>query len=311
MKHPKPIVVISKCIEFSKCRYNGSMVISHAVQHLKKHVKFVTVCPEQEIGLKTPRHTLRIVKSKGKKRLYQPDTKKDFTKKMQDFTRKYLSNLDVDGFILKYRSPSCGPKQVKVYNGLGKNVKITKGNGFFGGEVLKKFSNLAIEDEGRLRNFIIREHFLTKLFTLARFRKAKKSVKKLKAFHDTHRLLLMAHSQARLKILDKLAEKGDLREYENELKKALENTPKFTSIINVLYNAFGEVSHGLSAKEKKFFLKTVEEYRNGKTPLSTAIHLLKTHAIRFDKKHLLEQVFLEPFPPELAEITDSGKGRDL
>jgi uncharacterized protein YbbK (DUF523 family)/uncharacterized protein YbgA (DUF1722 family) len=311
MKHPRPVVVISKCIEFDKCRYNGSMVISHAVDHLKKHVKFITVCPEQEIGLKTPRSTLRIVKIKGKKRLYQPATKKDFTKKMQDFTRKYLSKLDVDGFILKYRSPSCGPKHVKVYNGLGKNAKITNGNGFFGGEALKKYNGLAIEDEGRLRNFTIREHFLIKLFTLARFRQAKKSVKKLKEFHDTHRLLLMANSQARLRTLDKLAEKGNLKLYETELKKALENTPRFTSIINVLYNAFGEVSHGLSAKEKKFFLKTVEEYRNGKTPLSTAIHLLKTHAIRFNKKHLLDQAFLEPYPPKLVEITDSGKGRDL
>ena len=52
---------------------------------------------------------------------------------------------------------------------------MERGNGFFGGAILEKFSYLAVEDEGRLTNFRIREHFLTSIYTFACFRKVKSS----------------------------------------------------------------------------------------------------------------------------------------
>ena len=44
------------------------------------------------------------------------------------------------------------------------------GPGLFAAAVLDRFGHLAVEDEGRLRNHRIREHFLTRLFALARLR---------------------------------------------------------------------------------------------------------------------------------------------
>jgi len=53
---------------------------------------------------------------------------------------------EVDGFLLKSRSPSCGLKDTKVY-GEGKQIPITgKAAGFFGGAVLERFGHLAVED---------------------------------------------------------------------------------------------------------------------------------------------------------------------
>jgi hypothetical protein len=40
----------------------------------------------------------------------------------------------------------------------------------FGGTVLERFQGFPVEDEGRIRNFKIREHFLTRIFTFARLR---------------------------------------------------------------------------------------------------------------------------------------------
>ena len=60
-------------------------------------------------------------------------------------------------------------KDVRIYASAEKSAAIGKTSGFFGGAVIEKFGGLAIEDEGRLRSLRIREHFLTKLFTLARF----------------------------------------------------------------------------------------------------------------------------------------------
>ena len=39
-------------------------------------------------------------------------------------------------------------------------------------------------------------------------------------------------------------------------------------------------------------------------------HLLYSWAIRFEERHLLNQRFFDPFPQELAKITDAGRVRD-
>jgi len=69
--------------------------------------------------------------------------------------------------------------------------------------VIKSFPDLAIEDEGRLRNFNIREHFLTKLYALASFRKVRYAgdISDFIQFHKINKFLLMAHSQKQTKIL--------------------------------------------------------------------------------------------------------------
>ncbi|NIK29547.1 uncharacterized protein YbgA (DUF1722 family) [Thalassobacillus devorans] len=44
-------------------------------------------------------------------------------------------------------------------------------------------------------------------------------------------------------------------------------------------------------------------------PLSTVLAILKAWTIRFDQKYLKRQTYFEPYPLELVEISDSGKGR--
>ena len=38
---PKPRIVISKCIGFDPCRYNGEIVQDKFVAHLEPHLEFV------------------------------------------------------------------------------------------------------------------------------------------------------------------------------------------------------------------------------------------------------------------------------
>ena len=123
---------------------------------------------------------------------------------MRDFSTHFLSSLsEVDGFILKY--PLAFLRH-EGYQGLFRLRKCScsiKDAGFFGGAVVNSFPELAIEDEGRLRNFNIREHFLTKLYALASFREMENeaSVSDLIQFHTANKLLLAAHSQKESKIL--------------------------------------------------------------------------------------------------------------
>jgi uncharacterized protein YbgA (DUF1722 family) len=194
------------------------------------------------------------------------------------------------------------------------------GSGFFGGEVAARFRGKPIEDEGRLKNFTIRENYLMRVFTLARYRglRTEPSIRGLVDFHTRNKFMLMAFSQTRMRELGRMvANHRDFGErpeavvsrYGAELETLLDRVPRFTSIINVLMHMFGGFKTVLKPEEKRFFLNSIEEYRDERIPLSVLLHMLEAWAVGHDNRYLLEQTFLRPYPLELVEITDSGKGR--
>ncbi len=317
-----PRVVVSKCLEFASCRWNGMMVSSHEVRALKPVVEFIPVCPEVEVGLGVPRKPIRLVESDNTIRLVQTETGADISPQMANFTETFLDNLkDVDGFILKDRSPSCGSKDVKVYPSIGK-VSTLRGNenGFFGGPVVERFGHLAVENEGRLNNFTIREHFFTKLFMIADFKIVanEMKMKSLVNFHSRNKLLLMAYNQSVMREMGKVvanhhknAMNDVFNEYRGLIYRAFGKIPRYTSVINVLMHALGYFSKELSSGEKAYFLDTLEQFRSNRVPLSVCNGILKSWIVRFDEKYLKEQTFFEPYPEQLIEITDSGKGRGV
>jgi uncharacterized protein YbgA (DUF1722 family) len=100
------------------------------------------------------------------------------------------------------------------------------------------------------------------------------------------------------------------QQYQENLGLIFQRAPKYTSVINTLLHAFGGVSQGLSREEKKFFLNSIEEYRDERIPLSSLLHLIQSYAIRFNNTYLLNQVLFNPYPRSLSELSDSGKGRN-
>lgn len=317
---PKPKVVVSKCLEFEACRYSGDVISSEAVKKIAPYVEFIPVCPEVEIGLGTPRKAVRIVKENDEPRLVQPGTGKDVTEAMTSFTDDYLSGLgDVDGFILKSRSPTCGIRDIKIYGSQEKSPVQEKGKGFFGGPVQERFPGKAIEEEGRLRNFAIRDHFLIKIFTLASFRQVKQepSMKKLVAFHTSNKYLFMAYNQTKLKQLGRLVANQDRQPiedvfaaYEAELYQLLRRAAPYTNNINVCQHIMGYFSDELQHDEKEYFLEQLERYRERRIPLSNLTSILKAWVIRFSSDYLAGQTFFEPYPESLVEMLDSGKGKE-
>ena len=151
----KPIVVVSKCIEFEFCRWNGMIIKSPFVKLLKSYVDFRPVCAEMEIGLGTPRDPVRLVLENEDLKMIQPSTNRNLTSEMTNFSKDYLDSLGiVDGFILKSKSPSCGLFQTKHYSSIIKGSHVSqKGPGLFGKAVTSRFPDKAIETEGRLTNF--------------------------------------------------------------------------------------------------------------------------------------------------------------
>jgi uncharacterized protein YbgA (DUF1722 family)/uncharacterized protein YbbK (DUF523 family) len=316
----KPRIVVSKCLEFDKCRYDGQMIPVRFVRRLQKYVEFIPICPEVEIGLGIPRDPIKLIDAGDEVKLFQPATNRDLTKPMKSFSSTFLSSLkNIDGFILKLGSPSCGVHNVKIYHSETNPTAKSKGSGMFAAEVMKQYGALAIEDEGRLTNFRVREHFLTKIFIFALFRSVKdsKKVSVLVEFQTQNKFLIMAYSQKHMKKLGQIVAGTtkenfsiQVTEYEIVLRDAFKKNARYNSHINVLMHALGYFRNDLQANEKKYVLDMFQKYNNETIPLSAILSVFQSWIIKYDKEYLLNQSYFNPFPEELIEITDSGKGRN-
>lgn len=317
----RPRLVLSRCLELEKVRYNGEKIAYDFVRELEPFVDLVPVCPEVEIGLGVPRDPIRLIDGNDGVRLYQPSTGRDLTTEMEDFSESFLSSLPpVDGFLLKNRSPSCGISDVRLHTEQGNPSSSGKRPGMFGEAVIERFGDMAVEDEGRLRNFRIREHFLTKLFALAALRAVAEtgSMRDLIDFHARYKFVLMAYNQTRMRELGRLvANEGGTAfpnleaAYRGEFAAAMRTVPRYTSVINVLEHAAGYFKTSLGRREKAMFRRQLERYRKGQVPLAGPAAVIWSWVVREDQSYLEGQTFFHPYPDELMSVSDSGKGRRI
>jgi uncharacterized protein YbgA (DUF1722 family)/uncharacterized protein YbbK (DUF523 family) len=318
----KPVVVVSKCVEFEYCRWNGNIIKSPLVRILKSYVDFRPICAEVEISLGIPRDPVRLILEEEKIKMIQPSSNQDYTIKMINFAQNFLNSLEhVDGFILKSQSPSCGLFQTKYYQSAKKGApKLARGPGIFGRAVLNTFPTKAIETEGRLTNFRIREHWLIKLFILTDFHHLKRSLSKhsLIDFHTKNKFIFMAYNQQIMRELGKIVANPKklkfedlISDYEDKLNILLKKPPEHTAHINTLMHALGYFKKRLSHEEKSFFLDELEKYRVGWIPLFVLQNLLNSWITRFNENYLRNQSYFNPYPEELMnfDLRDTWRGR--
>jgi len=162
----------------------------------------------------------------------------------------------------------------------------------------------------------LREHFLSRIFTSASFRavRAEERLSALVRFHARNKLLLMAHSEMRMRRLGRIVANAArepvaavLARYEVELAPALAAPARMGAQVNVVMHALGQVSDRLGSAEKAQFLDSLNAFRASRLPLSALLELLRAWAARFGDRYLAEQTFLTPFPPELVRIEPAGK----
>ena len=308
MKFQKPKIIISKCLEFDACRYDGQLINNKYIKALKEFIDFIPVCPEVEIGLGIPRDPIKIIDNNGDIALYQDSTGKDYAKKMNAFSNQFINSLkSVDGFILKAASPSCAISTSKIYYDKKNKIPIGKGPGLFTSKVIKQFPNHPKEEEKRLNNVFLREHFFTSIFTIADYKNVN-SIDSLYKFHAKHKYLFMTYNQTLMRKMGKIAadNKGVLLNkiidnYYQYLLLMFKKRSRYTSNINTQMHIFGYFKNKISKEEKTFFLKTIEDYREQKITLSVVNNILYAWIIRFNDKYLKKQSYFNSFPKELIE----------
>ncbi|HEY3420498.1 MAG TPA: DUF523 and DUF1722 domain-containing protein [Methanomassiliicoccales archaeon] len=314
----RPRLVISKCIGLDACRYDGKMIESRLVNRMKGRVDLIPVCPETAIGLGVPREPIRLIALRNAERkLVQPSTGLDLTERSQRYCSSFLLGLDqVDGFLMKSRSPTCALRDAGLYlDEKSVSPLPQKGPGLLGEAVLARFSDLAVEDEVRLNDMGIAEHFLTKLYAFARFRELNQEKGALMQYQADNKLLLMAYGQNKMRLLGNIASNRDKRavedvfvQYRSLLGSMFENRPTRGGAVNVMMHAMGHYKDRLESQEKERFLEALRVYREEGKPLENCLSLMRSYNQRFGNEYLSRQTFFEPFPKELidASLADPG-----
>jgi len=301
----KPKILFSRCF-FEPVRYNGGVVIDEFIEKLKKYVEHFYLCPENEIGLGVPRFPIIIIQDNKEKRLIQKETGLDLTDKMINYIENITKQIDkIDGAVLKAKSPSCGVSSAKLYRD---GVVIGKTDGFFAESLTKAFPLLPLEDEGRLRDESIRNHFLTRVFALCEFRLLSKNPKEaeLVKFHTRYKYILMTYSQKHLKILGRIVADGKIplkekmSKYGEVFAEALTKKTTKGTHVNTIIHIFGHISKYLNQKERAHFLELVEKYRKNMIKRRVLVELLRSFACRLEEDYILIQKYLEPFPEDLS-----------
>ncbi|MCM8766785.1 MAG: DUF523 and DUF1722 domain-containing protein [Candidatus Omnitrophica bacterium] len=300
----RPKILLSRCF-LKPVRYNGQIVNDDFVNKLKNFVDILDLCPEVDIGLGIPREHIIIVKENNKKRLIQPKTGFDLTEKMLEYTKKIINSLfDIDGAILKAKSPCCGVSSSIIYEG---KLVFRKGNGFFAEGLKNKFPYLPIEDEGRLRNPEIRNHFLTRIFAFSELREliSNTEPKRLIQFHTYYKFLLLTYNQKIMRELGKIVADGNIKFeekikiYKDKFYNAFLRRPSIKRHLNTLYHLYGFFSKKLTEKERKHLLNLIKKFGEGRVSLKVITELIKSLAYRFENEYVLFQKYIEPYPEEL------------
>jgi uncharacterized protein YbbK (DUF523 family) len=167
----RPRVGISRCLLGDEVRYDGghkrdSLVLSS----LGSLVHWVPVCPEVEAGMSTPREPIQLVADENgvtvqsvRVRLLGVRSLTDWTASMAMFSAarvKELADEQLDGYIVKADSPSCGLHHVRVHRG----GEVTRsGRGLFAEALVRALPDLPVEDEERLRDPVVRESFVSRI----------------------------------------------------------------------------------------------------------------------------------------------------
>jgi uncharacterized protein YbgA (DUF1722 family)/uncharacterized protein YbbK (DUF523 family) len=302
---------ISSCLLGDQVRFDGGHKRDRFLTDtLGPFVEWVKVCPEVEIGLGTPRETLRLTRVDDAVRMITTRTHIDHTDAMDRWAKRRTAELaseDLCGYVLKKDSPSCGMERVKVYD--DNKAPDRSGRGLFAAALMRRFPNLPVEEEGRLSDPRLRENFIERVFAYRRLKDlfaGRWNAGALVRFHAAHKMTLLAHSTTAYRELGRLVAasgmmpKGALREaYETLFMSTMSRPATTARHINVLMHMAGHLKRCVAADSRHELLGSIEDYQRGLVPLVVPLTLLRHHARLHGIEYLAAQTYLDPHPREL------------
>lgn len=311
---PRPRLGVSSCLLGRNVRYDGGHKRNEfLLETLGACVDWISVCPEVDIGLGTPRPPIQLqVDGARGIRLVMPETREDLTDRMISYAERRVETLRTErlaGYVLKSRSPSCGLEQVLVHD--EKREASPVGIGMFAAVLSQNMPGLPIEEEERLDNPCVRENFITRIFSRARWlelEEAGPTLRDLTSFHARHKNLLMSRDPSAVGILDRLlGEAGDRRtdvselaaDYERRFSETLSQIPSREKHVEALQRMASNVAERIESEDRDELRGAIDGYRSGNMPLAVPVTVLRRLAQKNVLEDLADDVYLEPHPAEL------------
>jgi len=145
----KPLFAISSCLAGERVRYDRqAQGLGQQLDELKEKYQLLSLCPEMAIGLGVPRPAMQLREHKDAYHaviIDNPQT--DHTQALRDYARQVLKQYpELEGFILKQKSPSCGTGNTKLFDADG-HLQGRDGWGIFADELRKLKPTLIFLDE--------------------------------------------------------------------------------------------------------------------------------------------------------------------
>ncbi len=314
LSKPEPPIriAVSSCLLGKKVRFDGGHKLDRFItETLGRFFEWVQVCPEVEAGFGVPRETLRLEKQGESVRLLTTKSRLDLTSRMKSYAEarvEELSKEGISGYIFKSKSPSCGMEKVRICTAGSMPAKT--GRGIFADALMSRLPDLPAEEEGRLCDPRIRENWIQRVFAFYRLNRLWESrwtVRSLQAFHAEHKLTLMSHSPQGSRILGRLVGEARSiprhelrRRYQSEFMRVLSIIATTGKHGNVLQHAAGYLKRFLDPESRSEIQECIEDYRKGIVPLIVPLTLIRHHLRRLEIPYLAGQVYLNPYPKELA-----------
>jgi uncharacterized protein YbgA (DUF1722 family)/uncharacterized protein YbbK (DUF523 family) len=306
----RPRIGVSSCLLGEQVRFDGGHKRHGFLADVLDHyVDWVPFCPEVAIGLGTPRETLKLTDDG---RLINRSRTADHTAAMAALPLP----SEIDGYVFKAKSPSCGIHGIPRYSGHDQPAG-RHGRGVYAGRLMDACPLLPVEDEGRLTDDVLREAFVERIFARARLRDlfaARWQPRDLVAFHARHKLQMLAHDPVAYRQAGRVVAGAGRQprdavqaEYGELFCATLNGSATRGRHTNALLRAFSQVSQVLDGTRRRDLADRIEAYRRGDVPLSVPIALLARHAHGDGLRWLAEQTYLAPYPAALAPGHDPGR----
>ena len=319
MDHPQttvsPIRVgVSACLLGQQVRYDGGHKADpFIIETLGRYFCWVPVCPEMEIGLGTPREPIRLEGEVLAPSLIAIESGHDHTAGMQRFAAQRVpqfAELGLHGYILKKNSPSCGMTGVRVYGSSGRPRR--SGRGVFAQALMTRWPLLPVEEEGRLQDPGLREHFIERVYACHRWRRflaSNPAPQDMVQFHARNKLSLMAHSRSHYQTLGRMVARcgeglGEefLDAYGDLFMAGLKVRATRRKHANVLSHVQGYLKQHFGKPEKAALTACIDDYRQGLVPLTAPLDLLRDHFRRYPCPYVEAQTYLNPYPDDLMRL---------
>lgn len=299
----KPIIAISSCLLGNNVRFNGSNSNNKMLGETFSDIfSYRIICPEVFAGLGIPRKPIYLQQYNQNILVLENDTSRDLTSTLDDACLTLVQKMkDVDGFILKKNSPSCGHKSVKVYNHQ-KNVICNKANGRFVDTIERVIPNAVIEDEGRLNDPYLKEHFIKRVFLNAEVKSNHLNIitiNDLMNFHLRHKMLMRLHNPDKQKLLGQLIAQSNHVAIEILKKKyfeifvtIFEKVARKRHHVNILQRILREINKNINAEQRQDLQIKIKQFHDEIIPLAVPVEMIKHYLIRYRIEYLLKQSYL-------------------